>query len=54
MRAILRKTERATVKATCSRKVTDKPITQEQMGMLELKEAVNELAKSKWSEMVRT
>ena len=43
-KAILRKTERAMVRATCGQKVVDRKTTEEQMGMLGLKETIDRLA----------
>ena len=43
-KAILRKTERATMRAMCGRKVVDRKTTEEQTDMLGLKETVNGIA----------
>ena len=40
-KAILRRTERAMVKAMCSQKVFDRKTTEEQMDMLGLKETID-------------
>ena len=42
-KAILRKTERAMVRAMCGQKVVDRKTTEEQMGMLGLKETIDRL-----------
>ena len=42
-KAILRRTERAMVRAMCGQKVVDRKATEEQMDMLELKETVDRL-----------
>ena len=44
-KAILRRTERAMVRAMCSQKVVDKK-TEEQINMLGLKETIDRLAKA--------
>ena len=43
-KAILRRTERAMVRAMCSQKVADRKTTEEQMDMLGLKETIDRLA----------
>ena len=43
-KAILRKTERAMVRAMCDQKVVDRKTTEEQMDMLGLKETTDQLA----------
>ena len=43
-KAILRRTERAMVRAMCSKKVVDRKTTEEQMDMLGLKKAIDRLA----------
>ena len=43
-KAILRKTERVMVRAICGQKVVDRKTTDEQMGMLGLKETIDQLA----------
>ena len=43
-KAILRRTERAMVRAMCSQKVVDRKTTEEQMDMLGLKETIDQLA----------
>ena len=43
-KAILRRTERAMVRAMCGQKVVDRKMTEEQMGMLGLKETIDRLA----------
>ena len=43
-KAILRRTERAMVRAMCGQKVVDRKTTEEQMDMLGLKETINRLA----------
>ena len=43
-KAILRRTERAMVRAMCSQKVVDRKTTEEQMDMLGLKETIDWLA----------
>ena len=43
-KSILRRTERAMVRAMCGQKVVDRKTTEEQMGMLGLKETINWLA----------
>ena len=43
-KAILRRTERAMVRAMCGQKVVDRKTTEEQMDMLGLKETVDQLA----------
>ena len=43
-KAILRKTERAMVRAMCGQKVVDRKTTKEQMDMLGLKETIDRLA----------
>ena len=43
-KAILRRTERATVRAMCDQKVVDRKSTEEQMDMLKLRETIDRLA----------
>ena len=43
-KAILRRTERAMVRAMCGQKVVDRKTTEEQMDMLEWKETIDRLA----------
>ena len=43
-KAILRRTERAMVRAMCGQKVVDRKTTEEQMDMLGLKETIDRLA----------
>ena len=43
-KAILRRTERAMVRAMCGQKVVDRKMTEEQMDMLGLKETIDRLA----------
>ena len=43
-KAVLRRTERAMVRAMCSQKVVDRQTTEEQMDMLGLKETIDRLA----------
>ena len=43
-KAILRRTERAMVRAMCDQKVVDRKTTEEQMDMLGLKETIDQLA----------
>ena len=43
-KAILRRTERAMVRAMCGQKVVDRKTNEEQMGMLGLKETIDRLA----------
>ena len=47
-KAILRRTERAMVRAMCGQKIVDRKTTEEQMDMLGLKETIDRLA-SEWS-----
>ena len=42
-KAILRRTERAMVRAMCDQKVVDRKTTEEQMGVLELREIIDQL-----------
>ena len=43
-KAILRRTERAMVRAMCSQKVVNRKMTEEQMDMLGLKKTIDQLA----------
>ena len=43
-KVILRRTERAMMRAMCSQKVVDRKTTEEQMDMLGLKETIDQLA----------
>ena len=52
-KAILRRTERAMVRAMCSQKVVDRKTTEEQMDMLWLKES-RPVSNSEWSQIVWT
>ena len=51
-KAILRRTERAVVRAMCGQKVVDRKTPEEKMEMLGLKETIDPVSNTEWSQMV--